>query len=197
MTTNSFANFPRDMAKKTAQVLGAINTRIPTVVGEMLVDGFKESFDRQRFNDTNSERWKEVERRKKESAWYGFEYRGDRRTSVAFVRDRKTGRTRRARSQRKLNFSKAATTRAILLGSGSTNLRDSIYLHTARGAKVIIASDQPHAEVHNEGGKAKIFGKKEFTMPKRQFMGTSGKLNNKARGLINRIIDNIYDKGNI
>lgn len=156
-----------DLKLKAKQMAAAINSDVPMLVGEMLVEGFKKSWDLQRFNDTGSPKWAEVERRKSGSDWYGFAYKN------------------------KKNFSKRATTRNILYGSGSTNLRDSIILSSFTNRRIVISSNQPHAAVHNEGLNAKIFGRKTFQMPKRQFMGNSIFLHKKAKQIINKVIDKI------
>lgn len=181
-----------DMQARADKVVQAINRDIPVLVGEMLVDGFRKSFDMQRFNDNGSAKWQEVERRKMGSEWYGFNYRSDYNVNPGSRGYRKSGRPRQYGTQGGItNYTPTATTRSILLGWGSANLRDSIYLHTARRGMVIIASDQPHAEVHNEGMEAKIFGRKTFTMPKRQFMGHSQKLDNEAKKLMETVFTKI------
>jgi phage gpG-like protein len=188
----NFRDLPGDFKRKANQMGNAFNSRLPRLIGEHLVDGFKKSFDLQKFNDNGSQSWKEVKRRISGQTWYGFNYRtngpvtsGDRGTYPS-GKPRKYG-TRGGIT----NFSTAATTRSILLGSGSTSLRNSIFLYKATNRQVIVASNKPHAQVHNEGGMAKVFGKKEFTMPKRQFMGNSAKLNEEAKPLIRRVIDSI------
>lgn len=191
MTTNNFSQLPAQFRAKAKEVQTLISERMPKSVGAMLVDGFRESFDLQKFNDEGEAPWQEVKRRTPGSPWYGFQYKEERRTSVAFTRDRATGRTMRAKRQKRLNFSSRAATRAILFGSGSSNMQGSIYLHTATRGRVIVATDQEHAQVHNEGLKAKVFNRHTFTMPKRQFMGTSSRLNQRARQIIDKSLRQI------
>lgn len=192
MTDTNMNRMGADLQERAQQLKNAIQTDIPTTIGEMLVEGFGASFRIQRFNDDGSPAWPEVKRRQTGNRWYGFQ----RGTNYAVPPGARgytaSGRPRKYGTKGgKTNFSPRATTRKILYGSGSSNLQTSIYLHTASASQVIIASDQPHAAVHNEGLQAKIFGKTTFTMPKRQFMGTSKKLNNRAMKVIDTIVTRI------
>lgn len=83
------------------------------------------------------------------------------------------------------------TTRAILIGKGSGMLRRSLAtkkLSLLRGA---IVSDLPYANIHNEGLIGKAFGRHNFKMPKRQYVGYSERLNKNLifviTGRINRV----------
>jgi phage gpG-like protein len=62
---------------------------------------------------------------------------------------------------------------------------------------VIITSDKPYAQIHNEGGEAKIFGKKVYRMPKRQFIGPSYELDEKILKKIDYEIMKIFNNINI
>jgi len=161
----------RDFADKAAEVKAQINEALPKLVGGMHVDGFKESFDKQGFNDSGAAQWQDVKRRIPGSGWYGFQY----------------GNTAKG----KKNFSPSATTRSILLGHGSVGLRESIFLKRASRGRIVIASPLPYAKLHNEGGSMRIFGKTSGTMPKRQFMGNSKLLNKRAKLIITKRINNI------
>jgi phage gpG-like protein len=66
--------------------------------------------------------------------------------------------------------------RAILIGKGSGHLRQSIVVQSANWQKVVIVSQLPYSAIHNEGLDGKAFGKHNFKMPKRKFMGNSKKL---------------------
>jgi hypothetical protein len=155
-----------DMEEKGRKIAAAIDTTIPVLVGEMLVDGFQKSFDLQKFNDEGAQPWKEVERRKQGSEWYGFNYKSNASVGTGARGYRPNGRPRRYGTRGGItNFTQTASTRSILLGWGSANLRGSIFLYEAKRGRVIVASDQPHAAVHNEGLEAEIFGKKAFKMP--------------------------------
>lgn len=188
MGTQGRLNFNKinpHLTRKANEIKNEIDNIIPSSVGKILVDGFKKSWDFQRFNDDGSTPWREVKRRTDGDPWFGFRYIPG---GSAKYRAPSGGRPRT--SSRKY-YSPRATSRAILFGDGSSNLRDSIVLRSATRGRVVIASDQPHAAVHNEGGTARIFGRKVFQMPKRQFMGTSGKLNRQAYSFITKRIKKI------
>jgi len=70
----------------------------------------------------------------------------------------------------------------------SSDLGSSIDYRTENG-KVIVESDLPYAEVHNEGLRS---GRgKGFTMPKRQFIGESKELTEKIENVIKQELDKI------
>ena len=195
MSQRPLSQLDDDLDRAGREIAQAINQRIPVLVGEMLVDGFQKSFDMQRFNDAGTAPWQQVQRRREGSPWYGFNYRSNYSVPAGSRGTHANGRPRRYGTRGGItNFTPTATTRSILLGWGSANLRGSIYLHTANRGRVIVASDQPHAQVHNEGGEAQIFGRKVFTMPKRQFMGHSTKLDNEAKEIIDNVITQIIER---
>lgn len=81
----------------------------------------------------------------------------------------------------------ASSTRRILTGK-TGNLGRSIQYSIGRGT-ILIHSDLPYAEVHNEGLRA---GRgKGFTMPKRQFIGDSKELEDKIKSIIEQELDKI------
>ena len=174
------------------QVLKYIERDLPRIAGDMAVNEFRENFHRQGFRNNGLTRWQDVKRRDKNSKWYGFRYKGEKRTSVHFVRDRKTGKTKRSKTQRKLNFSNAATSWAILHNSG--NLEKSIRTIETTPQKVVIGSDLPYAGVHNEGGYIRVFGKAQKKLPKRQFIGESAELMSDLEKRYLADIDKIVDK---
>lgn len=139
---------------------GAVTVSIPQAIAREGLNHFRESFKLQRYNEAGSSPWAEVKRRQKTSGWYGFKY-GNRK-----------------------NFSSAATSRAILFGSGSSKLRDSIFIKSATASGVEWASSSDHATIHNQGGKVKVFGRGRGTMPKRQFMGIGTRLKGKIKETI-------------
>jgi len=168
MSVIPFEHMDRDLTAKAVKLANSINNQIPNIIGQMLVEGFKKSFELQRFNDDGEAKWQEVKRREKGNDWYGFNLGTNGRVPRGSRELTKTGKAKQFGTRGgKTNFSSRATTRGILFGSGSSNLRDSIILSSANRARIIISSDQPHAEVHNEGLQALIFGKKRFQMPKR------------------------------
>ena len=169
-----------------------IEKELPRIAEDMAVNEFRENFHRQGFRNNGVTRWPEVARRKKDSPWYGFRYKGDKRTSVRFVRDRKTGKTKRSKTQSKLNYSNAATSWPILHNSG--NLERSIKPKDSTPDKVVIASDLPYAEVHNEGGYIRVFGKAKKKLPKRRFIGESAELMEELEERYLADIDKIVDK---
>ena len=61
---------------------------------------------------------------------------------------------------------------------------------TAGGFRMIV--DLPYAEIHNEGGQGKAFGKYSFTMPKRQFVGQTEELTQKQTKTIEKVITKIW-----
>ncbi len=153
---------------------------LPMAIGRLAVNHFRDSFDKQKFNDAGQQPWAEVERRKPDSDWYGF------KLGAAGRRPRKKGgrKARKFKDGRKAkgHFSQARTTNAIMQVTGT--LRDSIFVLTATGKLVVIASSHPGAALLNNGGQMKVFGKHSATMPKRQFMGPSKLLTAKLRKMI-------------
>ena len=65
---------------------------IPRIAGKMAVDEFRENFHRQGFRNNGITPWRDVKRRDSQSPWYGFQYKGEKRTSVAVTKDKKSGR---------------------------------------------------------------------------------------------------------
>lgn len=189
-------NLLKEIEKK---VIRYVEKDLPRIAGKMAVDEFRENFHRQGFRNNGITRWPDVKRRDKNSPWYGFQYKGEKRTSVRFVRDRKTGKTRRSKTQKKLNYSNAATKRGILIGPGA-NLMNSITEKERSKDKVVIGSDLPYAAVHNEGGTIKVFGKAVRKLLKRQFIGESrelmDELQKKYLADIDRITDEVADSFN-
>ncbi|WP_299087797.1 phage virion morphogenesis protein [uncultured Bacteroides sp.] len=173
-----------------------IQQDLPRIAGKMAVDEFRENFYREGFRNNGITKWPDVKRRDKSSPWYGFQYKGEKRTSVAIREDKKTGKYVRSKKQPKLNFSQAATQRRILNGPG-TNLANSIRVREASPGKVVIGTDLPYAEVHNEGGYIRIFGKKKVKIPRRQFIGESrelmDELEQKLLENVDRIVDSVTD----
>ena len=178
-----FKEFDEDMNRRLRKLQKAHDDELPEAIGQNLVDGFRMSFRRQRFNDYGSQPWQEVKRRKKGSGWYGFEYKGEKKRDTIGLR-----------SKRKPNFSRAATTRNILIGHGRTGLLHSIFLKKAKAGLIEVATDKEYAEVHNEGGKIKVFGKYTTTVPQRQFMGHSKKIEDENFNIINERINKIFRK---
>lgn len=157
---------------------------LPRIAGKEAVDHFRDNFNKEGFVDNGLHKWPNVKRRDPASPWYGFDYKGEKRTSYAFKRNKKTGKTFKDGKQKKLNFSKAATQRKILNGP-SHELQDSLR-YIADSGRVTITSDKPYAAIQNDGGIVKVFGKDPAQLPARPFVGDSKELSDK----IDQIIDN-------
>lgn len=149
------------------KVKRAVEVTIPQAIAREGVNHFRQSFKDQRYNEAGSQPWQEVKRREKNSGWYGFKYGSKTR------RPKKYGGGK--------NYIEAATSRAILFGSGSSKLRDSIFIKEASARGVEWASSSDHATIHNQGGRMKVFGKHSAVMPKRQFMGMGTRLKGKIK----------------
>ena len=54
-----------------------------------------------------------------------------------------------------------------------------------------IGSDLPYAQVHNDGGFIKVFGKAKVKLPKRQFVGESKELMDLLEKILIQKIDNL------
>ena len=172
----------KELKRKIREVDRWVRNDLPRQVGKTAVDHFRENFVREGFMDGGVKKWKEVKRRMPSSGWYGFEYKGEKRSSYAFSRNKKTGKTRKAKSQKRLNFSKAATLRKILNGR-THDLQDSLrYLPTSQGVEIL--SDKPYAEVQNNGGNIRVFGKHTAKLPARPFVGHSRELDETIEKII-------------
>jgi phage gpG-like protein len=77
-------------------------------------------------------------------------------------------------------------------GSGGA-LRGSLRVKSANWLQIKVGSyGIDYASIHNRGLRGKAWGKHDFTMPKRQFIGDSRKLNRKISKKINREIKSIF-----
>ncbi len=180
----------QDLINKINQLNKFLNDgSVQRVVGTEAVKHYKQSFLDEAFsnNAEKDEPWQDVKRRDPDSKWYGFNYKGEQRTSVRIAHNR-NGTTRRAKRQKKLNYSSAATKRKILSGT-SKDLYNSIRFTYARN--VVIRSDKPYAKVQNEGGEIKVFGKASAKLPSRRFIGRSRVLINKCNSSITTRINKI------
>lgn len=119
---------------------------IKDILGVEATNHFKESFDNEGFTDEKLEKWDDVERRDKESAWYGH-----------------SGQTGK--------FSPARTMAKILSGETGELANSIDYKYTGQGVRV--TSPTAYGHVHQFGKLAKIYGKKSFQMTARPFMGKS------------------------
>lgn len=174
------------MAKKiiiekiTKEVEVFLKNDLPRIVAKEAVDEFRENFDREGFRNNGVQRWPEVKRRIPNSPWYGFQYKGERRSP----KDRKKkGR------KRKLNYSAKYTKYPIL--RVTSNLYRSVRSFEESPQRVEIGSDLPYAQVHNDGGFIKVFGKAKVKLPKRQFVGESKELMDLLEKILIQKIDNL------
>lgn len=122
---------------------------IKDILGTEAVNHFRESFQNEGFTDETLNPWKDVKRRDPASKWHGH-----------------SGQTGK--------FSPARTSAKIL--SGETRELQNSLTFTRIVAGVRVTSDKPYAAVHQFGGMAKIYGKKQFQMTPRPFVGKSAVL---------------------
>ena len=153
---------------------------LPRIVAKEAVDEFLENFTRQGFRNNGVQRWPEVKRRMPYSPWYGYQYKGERRSP----KDRK-----KKGQNRKLNYSLKYTKYDIL--RITSNLYRSVTSFEVSPERVEIGSDLPYAQVHNDGGFIKVFGKAKVKLPKRQFVGESKELMDKLERILITKIDNL------
>lgn len=182
--------FSFDLEAKTRELHILVQRDIPRVIGVEAKEHFVDSFRQGGFVNRGLQPWPDVKRRDPDSPWYGFEYTGEKRAYYGFSRDAKTGKTHKAKKQKRLNYSENATKRAVLT-SRQNRLMNSIANDTTAGQAEVYTTE-PHAKLHNEGGEFLVFGKHRATMPARQFMGESEELDRKATDEIINRIDNLF-----
>lgn len=182
--------FPAELDRKLREVRQLARRDLPRIVGVEAVEHFADNFRQGGFVNGGLHKWANVKRRDPTSRWYGFEYKGEKRTYYAFKRDKKTGKTYKSEIQKRLNYSPTATTRAVL--TSKRNHLMNAFGYRAEAGKTTVYNDAPHAKIHNEGGTFKVFGKATAKMPKRQFIGYSKELNKKIEQEMLRQIDRIF-----
>lgn len=183
------SNIDTLISDRLRKAVRLIETGLPRMVGKVARDHYRENFRRGGFLNGGLHPWKDVKRRDSGSKWYGFEYKAEKRTSYKFKRDTKTGKTRKAKKQARLNYSPTATTRPVLL-SKRMELMRSITNHNGRG-QTVITSDKPYAALQNQGGTIKVFGKHPAKVPARPFVGESRELNEQIIRLATQELDRI------
>lgn len=159
------------MVAKVARAKLFLQHEAQTIAGVESVNFYKENFTNQGFTDKQLEKWEEVERRKPQSRWRGFQYGSNANNGT---KKRKAGAA--------TNYSPAAEKRPILTGPTQELMHSIRWEKTANGIRVY--SDKVYAKLHNEGGPMKVFGRHSATMPKRQFIGPSKALNEKLKQLL-------------
>jgi phage gpG-like protein len=182
----NFRNMGRDLKKKHDEMEKALRGEMPRRVGNVHVNGFKRSFDIGRFNDNGSKKWPEPKRKQ----------------GGAFPPPTKSHKTRKT-----------------LIGKAGGTLKD-LFNVRGSGQKLRIINNAEYAAIHNEGGKVTVtvtqdmrdyawamyyktghdswkglaLTKKKritYTIPKRQFMGHSKKIDNESQIEIDDIIKEI------
>ena len=166
--------------KITEEVEAFLRDDLPRIVAKEAVDEFRENFDRQGFRNNGVQRWPEVKRRMPNSPWYGFHYKGERRSE----KERK-----KKGKKRKLNYSLKYTKYDIL--RVTANLYRSVTSFEVSPERVEIGSDLPYAQVQNDGGYIRVFGKARVKLPKRQFIGESQELMDDLEKILIQQIDNL------
>ena len=155
------------LRKKLEQKLDAIkayaDANVPKVIGAESIKEFRSNFVNESFD---GKKWKDVVRRDPKSPWYGH-----------------SGQTGKKSNSRKS---------AKILDGETGELRNATSFRT-NAKSVTILNDKPYAAVHNEGLMAKIYGKKEFTMPKRQFVGITKQLEKNITDKIERDLTRIIN----
>lgn len=157
--------FARLLQQHADRIEDFCENTFPHLAGDIAVNHFKENFDKEGFVNNGLQPWKDVKRRDPESPWYGFE------------------------PANKKQFSSTRAKDPIL--KNTSELFRAIDYDPRGNGEVAIVNDKPYAQVHNEGGTAYIFGKKAFTMPKRQFIGPSAELDEKEVEMLTEELDGI------
>ncbi|MBR8713030.1 phage virion morphogenesis protein [Porphyromonas levii] len=149
------SKFSEQFSEKMREVQAYIDgDEVRELMAGIAIEHFRESFRNEGFADEQLNPWAEVERRKPESSWYGH-----------------SGQTGR--------FSLARTTAKIL--SGETGHLSNAFSYARTKEGIVVRNTAPYARVHQYGLKAKVYGKKEFAMPKRPFMGASKRMAQEIR----------------
>lgn len=136
---------------------------LKTDIGRVALEHIEGNFEKGGFVDEVLNPWKEVERRKPSSPWYGH-----------------SGQTGK--------FSPERTEAPILHGETRELSRANGMELRPNGVR--ISNSTPYAAVHQNGLQAKAYGKKSFMMPKRPFMGHSKVMvKNIKQKILKRLID--------
>lgn len=182
----------KEIGRKVNELARWVKNDLPRLAGKTAVDHFSENFDKEGFVNGGLNKWPKVKRRDADSPWYGFDYIGEKRTSYAFKRDKKTGKSYKSDKQKKLNFSRNATQRKIL--NGSTHELQRSLRYVVGAGSVSITSDKPYAAVQNNGGSIRVFGKKAVQLPARPFVGESLELDQKIDKIIDDKLNELFNK---
>lgn len=159
---------------------------MPKIIGVEAVNHYNESFVNEGFEDKEIKKWPDVKRRNPESEWYGFSYRSNSAKPGV-----KAGHAPSDKKKGLTNFSPEATKNKILIGTA--DLKNSIH-YVVKPDRVTVGTDKPYAAVHQFGMPAKVFGKAEFIMKARPFIGKSEVLNDNIRAKIEKELKKIFEK---
>lgn len=175
------------MKKKLAELERFRREGVPHIIGTEAVRHFNESFVNEGFTDKSLKKWQNVERRKPESQWYGFSLGANSQNP-----NKKAKKAPEEGSKRKVGKTNFSPTRAKdkVLHGDSMELKNSIK-YVVKPDRVTVQSDKPYASVHQFGEPAMIFGRKNFTMKARPFIGKSEVMMEKIYKKIEKEIDKI------
>lgn len=151
--------------QKAKEVNRYIKKDAPRIVAKMARDHAKQSFQDEGYTDETFEKWQEVKRRKEENL-----KRGKRGKILK----------NQPREQR----------RKILTDTG--DLQRSIQSEVISDELVEIGTDLNYAQAHNEG-TTNAGRNNKVTIPKRQFLGKSKKLETDIKNKFKADITNILD----
>jgi len=149
-----------------------VNDEMAEVVGVAAVNHFNSHFHEQAFE---GEPWPDVKRRDSTSKWYGFKHGSRVRVPDDHPRRKGTKGPYQPRKPNPVSNWSPAATRTPILSSQNSDLENSLEYYV-QGNKVVVKSDTGHARIHNEGGRIKVFGKRDAVVPKRQFVGNGPNL---------------------
>lgn len=182
----------KDMQRKLEQVEKYLKGNALTIIGTEAKKHFKQSFVEQGFTDKTLEKWDDVKRRDPTSPWYGFQAGA---TSIPPNNHPKRAKAKKPYKQRKegamTNYQPGATKRKILTGTNQNLMKSIDWKKSDDGKGVIVEAKTPYAEIQNEGGEIKVFGKATAEIKARKFMGDSQVLKDKLTKKIVADIQNI------
>jgi phage gpG-like protein len=187
MTADEAASAVR---KKLAELEKFRREDVPDIIGTEAVKHYNQSFVNEGVTDKTLKKWDNVERRKSTSEWYGFSLGSNSQNPTKKTKSKPNEKSKKAPG--KTNFSPTRAKDKILTGETSELKNATRYVK--KPDRVTVLNDKPYAAVQNNGGQAKIFGKKTFTMKARPFIYRSEQLEAKIYAKIAKGIQNIKDK---
>ncbi len=179
-------DFLKEQKLKELKTNDFIQNKAPRLIGIEMRLFFKGSFENKGFTDKTLTPWQAAKRTDSANKWYGFSAGATSPLPDDHPRRNKSKKKYKARKEHPVtNYSPTAPKRATLSGI-TGDLKDSLQ-YEINANKATVSSNLPYADVHNEGLTAMIFGKKEFTMPKRQFIGDSESLMKRIDKVMNEL----------